>query len=61
MKVPHLVDFIFFQNQIPITHPFSEQFLSESHSSLDRLGRISLTEGSVLADMIQGKGFHIFT
>ena len=60
MKIPRLEGFIFFQNQVPITHPCSEQFLSESDSSIDRLGRIFLTKGSALADMIQGKVFHIF-
>jgi len=60
VKIPRLEDFIFFQKQVPIPHPFTEQFLSESYSLIDRLGRISLTKGSALADMIQGKGFHIF-
>jgi hypothetical protein len=60
MKIPRLEEFNFFQNQVPVTHPFPEQFLIESHSSIDRRGQISLTERSVLADMIQGNGFHIF-
>jgi len=54
MKALHLVE-----TKLRFPTLFPEQFLTEFHSTIDRLGRISLIGRSALADMIQGKGFHI--